>query len=399
MSNSGTCNPYFVKFSNLRNLTTSTFNGESPQQRDDPMMQTLKSFLHHNPNVAQILSSCQEFSLPDVFRDDDWDELILTLKHEIKLAEEKKTISNTEEEIQKSVANMSEWQKQIWDDVIYESSNYDAQLACLQFIQLLSSEKIFQDNAYKEACKANMKILAAFEQTKKTAQQDLDAQRITKTDYWQKLGEARDARTSSKTATMRKFLQKHNINAGFAETLVASKMAGVIVDFFQWPDYISETQVKVQNRVEINDVTRLERHFWNILVTKQTPQEDHKAIKEFLKLALNAMGYTVANQYDNKYENALKPPDLYIRRPQDVLYRDDLYPPSLSDPTMRYVEDKMRGERACVEIYKNGKYYFSKVFWIYDERTKFFRLCLSGMYNDEPLMSLDSRNFLWTMSH
>ena len=234
--------------------------------------------------------------------------------------------------------------------------------------------------------------MAAFDQEKQTARKEVDAKTISKQDFLQKLRDARALRTSLQTETMQFFLQEHKIDAGFANTLLKSKMSSVIIDVLQLLDYISKTQVKVQDRVEILDVTPLERHLWNTLVTKQTPQRDREAIKEFIKLALNAMGYTVANQYENKYEDRLKPPDIYIRgKPQTAFYRDDL------DATMR-------GKRAFVKVYMNignntCRYVTTDVFWKYDERTKFFGLYYGGYRGAVPLFSLSPRDFTWTMKH
>ena len=86
---------------------------------------------------------------------------------------------------------------------------------------------------------------------------------------------------------MRYFLQQHDINPDFATTLRESR--NPIFEVLQLPDYISNTQSVVTNRVQINNVTPFERRLWNKLVTKQTPQETQRAIKEFIKLALDAI--------------------------------------------------------------------------------------------------------------
>lgn len=403
-----TCNPYFVKSLNLR---TSMYNGDShdsdDSDDDDPEMSNFESFLQSN--VKSFLEKNETVSsfLFDKLKISDMRDLYEILEHEIRTQLKKKTMSYTAPEIRKSYAQMSEWQKAIWDDLIYESSDYTAQQACITFLNKFSSMDIREDPAYKEAC-ANNEIASiqhrkdkqaaleaeacanneiASNQYRMDEQAALKAKRKARKDYMKRIGDANKNLRTQQSTSMQLFLQAHEIDAKFANTLHTSR--NVILNVHQLPQYIAKMQYQVRNRVDIVNVTPLERHLWNLWVTKETPPESRQAIQEFIKIALIAMGQL----YDKTYDYKLKPPDLNNKTNQPAVYIDDL------DVNVYY----MSGKQAFVtvkmfpelEMWHKYKWMTRKVYWKYDEYKNKFYLCYEGRYGPELLSSLES--IIWAI--
>ena len=183
------------------------------------------------------------------------------------------------------------------------------------------------------------------------------------------------------------FLQAHEIDAEFANTL--HKSGNVILDVHQLPQYIANMKYQVENRVDIVNVTPLERRLWNLLVTKQTPPESQQAIQEFIKIALIAMGQF----YDKTYDDKLKPPDLNNKTNQLAFYIDDLD-----------VNHYMSGKQAFVTVLMfpefpagDGRRWMNtKVYWKYDKHKNKFNLCYQGKYGPKSLLSLES--IIWAIN-
>lgn len=412
MSCSRTCNPYFVKSLNLR---TSMYNGDSmdldDSDDDDPEMSKLKSFLQsnlesflkQNEKVAKILSD--KLKIYDMGH--NMEDLYDTLDHEIRDALEKKTMSDTEPEIRESYAQMSEWQKAIWDDLIYESSDYTAQEACIEFLKLISSMDIREDPAYKEACENNelasiqhrIKKQAALEaeacanneialnQYRINEQAASEAKKKSRKDYMKAVNQANTTLRTQLSTSMQNFLHAHGIDAQFANTLRTSR--NVISDVHQLPQYIANMQQQVENRVDISNVTPLERRLWNLLVTQQTPPESQQAIQEFIKIALIAMGQL----YDQTYRHKLKPPDLNNKTDQAAFYIDDLDANHYMSGQQAFVTVLMFPE---YEMWQKDKWMNRIVYWKYDEHKNKFHLCYAGKYGPTPLSSLES--IIWAIN-
>lgn len=388
------------------------YNGDSDDSDDsdddDPKMSNFdsfsqsigESFLEENQNVSTILF--------DKLKISNMEDLYDILEHEIRDELEKKTMSYTAPEIQESYAQMSKWQKAIWDDLIYESSDYTAQEACIKFLKLIFSEDIHEDPAYKQAC-ANNDIASIQHRRDKQAALEAEvcanneiasnqchmnehdaseAKKKVRKDYMKRIGYANKNLRTQLSTSMQLFLQAHKIDAEFANTLHKSR--NVILDVHQLPQYIENMKNQVKNRVDIVNVTPLERRLWNLLVTKKTPPESQQAIQEFIKIALIAMGQL----YDKTYDHKLKPPDLNNKTDQLAFYIDDL------DVNVNY----MSGKQASMTILMypefpvgdRRRWMNTNVYWHYNEHQNKFDLYYKSRYGPEPLSSL-RESIIWAI--